>query len=130
VLAWGVDLEQAYLRLELVEHLAAIAAVAAQLGGARRLSEAALPALLEARARAGLGPRRRAASPGAPSPGAPSPAAPHAAERPTVVACAPPPSDAPVAVYDPKRSRATTLTTPGPELATLIREEIARALKG
>ncbi|HJZ84662.1 MAG TPA: class II aldolase/adducin family protein [Polyangia bacterium] len=52
VLAWGQDLEQAYLRLEQVEHLARIALVARQLGGARELPKAVLPALLEARRKA------------------------------------------------------------------------------
>ncbi len=53
-LTWGADLEQAYLRMELVEHLARVALVARQLGGLRPLPEASLPALLEARALAGL----------------------------------------------------------------------------
>ena len=53
-LTWGVDLEQAYLRMELVEHLAKIALVAQQLGGARPIPQAAIPALLEARRKAGL----------------------------------------------------------------------------
>jgi L-fuculose-phosphate aldolase len=55
VLVCGADLEQAYLRLELVEHLARIALVAHQLGGARPLPAHYLPPLLAARARAGLG---------------------------------------------------------------------------
>lgn len=55
VMAWGADLEQAYLRLELVEHLARIALLALPLGGVVPLPEAALPRLLQARARAGLG---------------------------------------------------------------------------
>ncbi|ACY16921.1 class II aldolase/adducin family protein [Haliangium ochraceum] len=55
VLAWGADLELAYLRLELVEHLATIALAALPLGGPQPLPEAALPKLLQARARAGLG---------------------------------------------------------------------------
>jgi L-fuculose-phosphate aldolase len=58
-LACGVDLEQAYLRLELVEHLARIALVAHQLGGVRPLPTHFLPPLLAARARAGLGPEAR-----------------------------------------------------------------------
>jgi L-fuculose-phosphate aldolase len=59
VLTCGADLEQAYLRLELVEHLARIALVAHQLGGARPLSAHHLTPLLAARARAGLGPEAR-----------------------------------------------------------------------
>src|SRR5262245_48817886 len=37
VIAWGADVEQAYLRLELVEHLARIALVARQLGAIQPL---------------------------------------------------------------------------------------------
>lgn len=55
VLAWGGDLEQAYLRLELVEHLSRIAILAQPLGGVRPLPESAIPPLLQARAKAGLG---------------------------------------------------------------------------
>ncbi|MDW8283166.1 MAG: class II aldolase/adducin family protein [Myxococcales bacterium] len=65
VLAWGVDVEQAYLRLELVEHLARIALVAHQLGGVRPLPAALLPPLLEARKQAGLGPQARGQRPAA-----------------------------------------------------------------
>lgn len=114
VLAWGDDLEQAFLRLELVEHLARIALVARQLGGARPLPRAVLPALLEARAKAGLGPRGRQGAGPAP-----------AAGKKVVVACAPPPPGADVEVYDPKRAAAD-----GPsELSALIRQEILQALK-
>jgi len=59
VLSCGVDLEQAYLRMELVEHLARIVLVAHQLGGARPLPAHYLQTLLAARARAGLGPEAR-----------------------------------------------------------------------
>jgi L-fuculose-phosphate aldolase len=62
VLSVGVDLEQAYLRMELVEHLARIALVAQQLGGCDELPAPALPALLEARRRAGLGRDARGAA--------------------------------------------------------------------
>ena len=55
VIAWGADVEQAYLRLELVEHLARTAVIAEAAGGVRPLPESALPKLLEARAKAGLG---------------------------------------------------------------------------
>jgi L-fuculose-phosphate aldolase len=55
VMAWGADVEQAYLRLELVEHLARVALLAQPLGGVVPLPEDALPRLLQARARAGLG---------------------------------------------------------------------------
>lgn len=60
VLACGDDLEQAYLRLELVEHLARIAAQAELLGGVQRLPAHLLTPLLDARKRAGLGPEARA----------------------------------------------------------------------
>ncbi len=54
-IAWGADLEQAYLRLELVEHLARIALIAQAAGGVMPLPESTLTPLLEKRARAGLG---------------------------------------------------------------------------
>ena len=54
VLAWGPDLETAYLRLELVEHLARIALAAAPLGGVRRLEAAVTADLVQRRAKAGL----------------------------------------------------------------------------
>jgi L-fuculose-phosphate aldolase len=116
VLAWGIDVEQAYLRLELVEHLARIGAIAQSLGGVRALPGSSLPALAEARAKAGLGPRGRGVTspPGAPSSTSDA--------RPPVIACAPGPSDAPVRVRDDKRD------TRG-DLSTIIREEIARALR-
>ncbi|PID38755.1 MAG: aldolase [Deltaproteobacteria bacterium] len=60
VLACGADLEQAYLRLELVEHLALIAREAEQLGGVQQLPPEHLGKLLDARKRAGLGPEARA----------------------------------------------------------------------
>ncbi len=109
VLAWGADVEQAYLRCELVEHLARIALVARQLGGVRPIPAAVVPSLLEARAKAGLGPRARGG-------------------KPTVVACAPPPPGSDVEVYDPKRAKAAVLPSPT-DLATIIRQEIANALK-
>jgi L-fuculose-phosphate aldolase len=102
VLTWGPDLETAYLRMELVEHLAKIALVARQLGGVRALPSSALPKLLESRAKAGLG--TLSAVPG----------------KKVVVACAPAPPGSDVDVYDPKRPTA---------LADIIRQEIAAALK-
>jgi L-fuculose-phosphate aldolase len=101
VLTWGVDVEQAYLRMELVEHLAQIALHAERAGGLHPLPESAIAALLESRRKAGLGPR--------------SGAGPRA-----VVACAPSPTaDVPIV----GASAAT------PDLAKIIREELARALK-
>lgn len=55
VLAWGDDVEQAYLRLELVEHLSRIASIAAP----RSLPAEMKAKLLEARTKAGLGPAAR-----------------------------------------------------------------------
>lgn len=109
VMAWGPDLETAYLRLELVEHLARIALVARQLGGVRPLPQAVLPKLMEARSKAGLGQPTRAPSK-------------------VVVACAPAPPGSDVEVHDPKRARATVLPSPT-ELAAIIRQEISAALK-
>ncbi len=56
VLAVGPDAETARLRLELVEHVAHIAALAVPLGGPVPLGHDEVEALLAARARAGLGP--------------------------------------------------------------------------
>jgi L-fuculose-phosphate aldolase len=110
VLTWGADAEQAYLRMELVEHLARIALAAAQAGGVKPLPESAVGPLLEARRKAGLG---LAAS---------APPAAHGAPRPTaVVACAPSPT-ADVAVISPGRQ-------PEGDLVKIIREEIVRSLK-
>jgi L-fuculose-phosphate aldolase len=108
VIAWGTDLEQAYLRLELVEHLARIAIAAQAVGGVQALPEAAIRPLLEARAKAGLG-----ANPGTPTPAtAPAPAIPR------VVACAPAP-----------HAQVEVVAPGGPsEMARIIGEEIARVL--
>lgn len=54
VLAWGPSLEVAYLRLELVEHLARIALAAAPLGGVRKLPDDLVRSLVAKRAAAGL----------------------------------------------------------------------------
>ena len=59
VFAWGDSIEQAYLRLELVEHLARIALLALPIGGVKPRPATMLPALLEARRKAGLGPEAR-----------------------------------------------------------------------
>jgi rhamnose utilization protein RhaD (predicted bifunctional aldolase and dehydrogenase) len=118
VLTWGPDLETAYLRMELVEHLAKIALVARQLGGVRPLPATLLPKLMESRAKAGLG--------GAAS--APMPSSTSSSGKKVVVACAPAPPGSDVEVYDPKRPRAAALPSPA-DLATIIRQEIAAALK-
>lgn len=54
----GKDAETAFLRMELVEHVARIAALARPLGGPRPLPHDAVEKLLEARAKAGLGPQK------------------------------------------------------------------------
>jgi L-fuculose-phosphate aldolase len=113
VFAWGADLEQATLRLELVEHLARIALLAQPLGGIRALPDDALPALLSARARAGLGKAAdRAAD------------APAAARR--VFACAPAPHS-PVEVVS--GSSGSGEHGPRAALVSAIREEVLRALR-
>jgi L-fuculose-phosphate aldolase len=134
VLTWGPDLETAYLRMELVEHLAKIALVARQLGGVQPIPRDAVPALLQARAKAGLG---RSSSPvpppldagtRKPQPFADSPRFTPPGKK-VVVACAPPPPGSDVEVYEPQRSpKSTVLPSPG-ELAAIIRQEIAAALK-
>jgi len=102
VLAWGANLEQAYLRLELVEHLARIALQAEKIGGVRALPDAVLPALLEARRKAGLGLAASAAAPKA------------------VVACAPAPHATVLTIAPGDHA---------PDLAAIIREELTRALR-
>jgi L-fuculose-phosphate aldolase len=102
VMAWGADVEQAHLRLELVEHLARIALLAAPCGGVVPLPDAALPRLLQARARAGLGRAADAATAHVPAPAAR-------------------PAPAPGPVRD----------APGrDDLVRIIREELVRAIDG
>lgn len=60
VFSWGDDPEQAFLRMELVEHLARIAHLAEATGGVRELPRDMLDKLLARRAAAGLGPAGRA----------------------------------------------------------------------
>jgi L-fuculose-phosphate aldolase len=55
VIAVGTDLEQAFLRLELVEHWARMVIAAAPLGGVQPLPGDDVKKLLEARTKAGLG---------------------------------------------------------------------------
>ena len=57
VLTVGADLEQAYLRMELVEHYARIVAIAANIGGVVELEAPARDRMLQLRAKAGLGPK-------------------------------------------------------------------------
>lgn len=54
-LSYGADLETAYLRMELMEHLAKIQLVARQLGGVREIPASDVQKLLESRTNAGLG---------------------------------------------------------------------------
>ncbi len=54
VLTWGPSLELAYLRMELVEHLARIAHGAVALGGVKPLPQSLTDALVSKRAKAGL----------------------------------------------------------------------------
>jgi len=58
VLAVGENIEQAYLRLELVEHLAKIDFYAHQMGSPMTLSQENITPLLEKRAKAGLAPQQ------------------------------------------------------------------------
>lgn len=113
VIAWGADLEQAYLRLELVEHLARVALLAQAAGGVQPLPDAALAPLLAKRASAGLGKAADRA------------AAPRAAvvqpRQTPVVACAPAPhSDVPTTAPGGGR---------GDRIADVVRQEILRALR-
>lgn len=55
VFTWGRSLEQAYLRMELVEHLAKVFLASLPLGGPRLLSQEQVRALLKKREEAGLG---------------------------------------------------------------------------
>ena len=61
VLVVGEDLEQAYLRCELVEHYARIVSIAGCIGGVVDLEPAATNKMLELRHKAGLGPKPTAA---------------------------------------------------------------------
>ncbi len=55
VFTWGKDLEQAFLRMELVEHIAKVLLGSLPLGGPKLLDPAQVAALLKKRADAGLG---------------------------------------------------------------------------
>jgi L-fuculose-phosphate aldolase len=122
VIAWGRDCEQALLRLELVEHLATIALAAIPAGGVVPLAPDVWPALMQARARAGIG---RAADRAVEiaTKFATTSAAPTAPPK-AVVACAPAPhANVPVVAIGRKPDK------PGADLASIVREEIVRALK-
>lgn len=68
VLTVGIDVEQAYLRMELVEHLAKIQIAARDIGRVNALPDAEVAALLEKRTAAGLGPIARGAKPATAAP--------------------------------------------------------------
>ncbi|HEY0194567.1 MAG TPA: class II aldolase/adducin family protein [Kofleriaceae bacterium] len=114
VIAWGADVEQAMLRLELVEHLAKIAVAAAPLGGIEPLPDAAIAPLIAARAKAGIG---RAADRAVDTLARLTGDLP--AAKP-VVACAPAP-----------HASVPTISAGGQpmDLAGIVREEIVRALR-
>jgi L-fuculose-phosphate aldolase len=57
-LTLGSDLGQALLRMELVEHYAKILQIACTIGAVRPLAQPEVEALLQARKKAGLGPRQ------------------------------------------------------------------------
>ncbi len=109
VFSWGATLELAYLRMELVEHLARIATIAQATGGVQPLPDSVVEPLLKSRAKAGLGK-----------------AADRAMEfsRQPVVACAPAPHSKTVTVAHKGSAAANS-----PQLAAIIKEEIARLLK-
>jgi len=120
VFAWGADPEQALLRLELVEHLARIAIAAAPIGGVQPLPAAAIAPLLAARAKASIGRAADRAVETASQLVVGGPAGSSGPSAKPVVACAPAP-----------HSQVATISPGGAphELATLVREEIVRALR-
>ncbi len=125
-IAWGADLEQAFLRLELVEHLASIAIAAAALGGIEPLPASAIQPLLAARAKANIG---RAAD------RAVETAAQLGMQMP-VVACAPAPHSTTPIIETPgarsdaqRRGETIDGAARSTDLATVVREEIVRALR-
>ena len=115
VISVGADVEQAYLRMELVEHLAKIQLAARQIGRVNTLSDADVASLLEKRTAAGLGPVARGVKKEAPAP-APAPAA------------APATPASPVAVPRGPLAEAPSLDTA--MLERIVREELARLAGG
>lgn len=111
VFSWGPTLELAYLRMELVEHLARIATLAQATGGVQPLPEVMLEKLLTSRSKAKLGKAADRALDFLEGP---------------VVACAPAPH-AKVATMSPS-SAPSASRKDGPQLAAIIREELARIL--
>lgn len=120
VITWGATLELAYLRMELVEHLARIALAAQAVGGIKPLPDEGIAALLQKRATAGLGKAAdRALELSRNLPGA--------APTKPIVACAPAPHAPGVTVVSPRSP--STRAAPSPDLRRVISEEIARALR-
>jgi L-fuculose-phosphate aldolase len=124
-MAWGADLEQAFLRLELVEHLARIAIAASPVGGVEPLPEAWVPSLLAARAKAGIGKAADRAVQIAADLATRGTGGANADPKP-VIACAPAPHS-PVPTIAPVASSARP---GGADLAAVVREEVIRALRG
>jgi L-fuculose-phosphate aldolase len=120
VFAWGADPEQALLRLELVEHLAAIAVAAAPLGGVEPLPDSAIAPLLAARAKANIGRAADRAVQTAAQLLGRSPSIDGGGGDKPVVACAPAPHSS-VPTMSPGGERH--------DLMTVVREEIVRALR-
>ena len=103
VFTWGPNLELAYLRMELIEHLARIATLAQATGGVQPLPDTLLPKLLASRAKAKqLGRAAERAMEFVPK---------------TVVACAP----APHAAVSVKAHQSNQLTQ-------IIKEELSKLL--
>jgi len=110
VFSWGPTLELAYLRMELVEHLARIATLAQATGGVQPLPTSVLEPLLLSRSKAGLG--------------AAADRALEFSNRP-VVACAPAPHSHVRTISPSYTSAAAT----SPQLAAIVKEELAKILK-
>ncbi len=110
VFSWGATLELAYLRMELVEHLARIATLAQATGGVQPLPVSIIERLLASRAKAGLGLAADRAM--------------DFSNRP-VVACAPAP-------HSGTKTLGLGGTSSGanrsPKLAAIIKEEIAKLI--
>lgn len=110
VITWGASLELAFLRMELIEHLARIATLSIATGGPQPLPASVMTRLLEARSKAGLGAAADRALELAPK---------------RVVACAPAPH---AAVSETLSPRAPTSSGSSSDLATIIREELQKLL--
>jgi L-fuculose-phosphate aldolase len=135
--AWtlGVDLEQALLRMELVEHFAKIVFTARQLGGVKELAPEQVSKLLEARAKAGLEP------PGAKDPTKAIVPPPKPEAKPVVAARkparafppkpagSPPPPDMD-AIAERVAARLGGAALGEGELRRLVAEELERAIRG